>query len=302
MIKNIVLSGGGVVFLTQLGKLKTLSESGVWKIDNIEKIYSTSAGCLVSILITLKIEWDIIIEYIIERPWNDVIKITPENIMNMLSKKGLWGKEVMVIFFKSLFDSINLSLDITMKEYYEYNGKEIHFFTFDINAFELIDLSYITHPDLKLIDAIFMSCSIPLVFNPICSDDKCYIDGGMMMNYPLHYCFEKGCKIDETLALKTCFYSNSETKKEDADDLKIINEDTIMIDYITIFINKILKKLEKKKNLNHELENDYINSNEIECVSPKTTLEIILLFLDDKDFRSKLYNDGMNKNNNICNL
>ena len=288
MIKNIVLSGGGVVFLTQLGTLKTLSESGVWNIDNIEKIYSTSAGCLVSTLITLKIEWDIIIEYIIERPWNDVIKITPENIMNMVSKKGLWGKEVMNIFFKSLFDSINLSLDITMKEYYEYNEKEIHFFTFDMNAFELIDVSYITHPNLKLIDAIFMSCTIPLVFNPICMDGKCYIDGGIMMNYPLQYCFEKGCKIDETLALKTCFYSNPETKEEDVGHLKIIGEDTNMIDYITIFIHKMMKHI----NVNNEPKTN-TNLNEIICVSPKTTMEILLLFLDDKDFRNKLYKDGL---------
>lgn len=298
IIKNIVLSGGGVVLINQIGILKTLTESGFYDINNIEKIFSTSAGCWAATLLTLKIDWDTIIKYVIERPWSDVIKLKPENIINIYGKKGLFDKDVLDIFFKPLFNSINLSLDITMKEYFEYNNVELHFFTFEINNFELIDLNYKSHPNLKLLDAIYMSSSIPLLFIPICKENKCYIDGGVVLNYSLCYCLDCGCNEDETLAINVSNENgivngnvngneNNVNGNVNGDELNIINDNTNMNDYISIFIKKLVNNLQKDNGKTIAIKNEII------CFCPKTNLDTLLTVLDDKEFRNKLYEDGI---------
>ena len=76
-------------------------------------------------------------------------------------------------------------MNITLKELYEYSNIELHFFTFEINHFKLEDISYLTHPHLSLMVAIQMTCGLPILLTPVCLDDKCYTDGGIICNYSL---------------------------------------------------------------------------------------------------------------------
>ena len=84
----------------------------------------------------------------------------------------------------------DLRVDITLQEYYEYCKKEIHFFVTKFSTFELVDVSHKTHPHWKLIDTVFASSCMPVLFDPIQIDDEYYIDGGILKNYPLHPCIE----------------------------------------------------------------------------------------------------------------
>ena len=48
IIKHIVLSGGGQSIFTFYGVIKESNERGLWNISNIESIYGTSAGAILS--------------------------------------------------------------------------------------------------------------------------------------------------------------------------------------------------------------------------------------------------------------
>jgi len=50
--------------------------------------------------------------------------------------------------YETFIDAKDISCDITLLEFYEYSKVEIHIFTFEINVFELVDVSYKTHPDI----------------------------------------------------------------------------------------------------------------------------------------------------------
>ena len=67
-IKNIVLSGGAYKGFYTIGALKYLSENKFYNIEEIEKVYGTSVGSLLGALLCLKLNWEDLIEYAINKP------------------------------------------------------------------------------------------------------------------------------------------------------------------------------------------------------------------------------------------
>ena len=126
-IKHIVIGGGGSIGLQFLGILKELNNQDFWKIENIQNIYATSVGTVISILLCLKYDWETIIQYLVERPWHDVFKLSGKQIVEAYYNKGLYDKKIFEIAFKPLLEAKDLSLNITLKEFYEYSNVFLHF-------------------------------------------------------------------------------------------------------------------------------------------------------------------------------
>ena len=90
-IKNIVMAGGAYNGLYIIGALKYLIENNFFDINNIETIYGTSVGGFIGILLCLKIEWSIILNYILERPWNRDLSFSADMMFNMIPKARYSG-------------------------------------------------------------------------------------------------------------------------------------------------------------------------------------------------------------------
>ena len=234
-IKHLVVAGGGPIGLQFLGALEHLNEEGFWNFEEIESIYATSIGTFLGAIICLKYDWSTLNKYIIERPWHDAFKLNGKQILDAFYNKGLYDKKVIEIVFKPLLQAKDLSLNITLKEFYEYSKIEFHLYTFELNKFETTDISYKTHPDLLLTQAIHMSSALPGIFIPTILDSGCYIDGGVMSNYPLSYCLQNHENEDEILGIT--FYRDY--TKRDAYKNNIVTEDssvTILFLYASVFV------------------------------------------------------------------
>jgi len=126
----------------------------------------------------------------------------------MFNNKGLFNIDIIKIILKPLLTAKNLSESITLKEFYEFNNVEIHVYAVNINGSlpSKIDFSYKTHPDLELCKAIYMSASFPIIFKPLFDNSGCYIDGGLLNNFPLNDCItdakKNGHENDNILAFK----------------------------------------------------------------------------------------------------
>ena len=259
-IKHLIIAGGGPIGLQFFGALEHLNKEGFWKLEDIETIYATSIGTMLSVFISLNYDWETLKTYIVGRPWNDVFKLNGKQIFDAFYNKGLFSKKVFEATFKPLLEAKDLSLSVTLKEFYEYTKIEFHLYTFEQNTFTTVDLSYKTHPDLSLIQAVMMSCAIPGLFMPTCIDECCYIDGGVMANYPLSYCLNDNggiLKQDEMLGI-TFFRDYS---KPDAYKNNTIKEDSSVLEFaIGFFINAmnyIYKNIKKDKIINQiECKND----------------------------------------------
>lgn len=235
-IKHLVISGGGPLGFQFLGALQKLEKENYWNINNIESIYGTSVGAIIGTFLSLKYDVDTLNKYLIERPWHESFKINSNKILNFYVNKGIFDNEFFKIIFKPLLEAKDLTLNVTLKEFYNFSNIDFHIFTFNLNTFDTIDLSHTTHPDLKLLDAIHMSSAVPGMFIPFIVNDICYIDGGIKHNYPINFCLKDHPNKDEILGIKL-FY-----KTEDGNPLKAqVKEDSSLLDFISVFaINAML--------------------------------------------------------------
>jgi NTE family protein len=232
-IKHLVLSGGGNTLFKQCGAIQVLEKNKFYDINEIESIYATSAGAIMAILLCLNFDWDTINSYLLDRPWHNVFSVNIKHFLNAYKSCGIYDITFFEIFFKSLFAAKDIKIDITLKEFYEFSKKDIHVYTVEANAFQLEDISHKTHPDLQLITALHMTCSIPLIFSPVFMNDKCYIDGGVINNYPLLYCLKRpNISNDEILGITNIYCDDKENTKI----LKNINA----FDYVYKIILKLI--------------------------------------------------------------
>ena len=228
-IKHLVLSGGGPIGISFLGALEYLTNEKYINTDEIETIYATSIGTVMSTILCLNYDWPTINKYIIERPWHHIFKVNAKQIMDTYSNKGLYDITIIEKTFKPLLEAKDLSISITLKEFSEYCKKDLHFFAFDLNTYQTVDFSNKDYPDLSLLKAIFISCSLPGIFTPTIMDDKCLIDGGTLANFPLNYCLQEHTNIDEILGFNFVYKNDDGTK---CSGNNIINDESDMLDFI----------------------------------------------------------------------
>lgn len=281
-IKHLVIPGGGPLGFQFLGALQKLEKENFWKIENIESIYGTSVGSIIGTFISLKYDWDTLNKYIIERPWHDSIKINPNQILNFYDKKGIFDNDFFKIIFKPLLEAKDLSINVTLKEFYNFSNIDFHIFTFNLNKFDTIDLSHTTHPDLKLLDALHMSSAVPCLFMPFIDNDICYIDGGVKHNYPINYCLKDHPNKDETLAIKISY------KTQDGNPLKaIVKKDSSLLDFISVFTMNAMYYIRDTIE-NEDIENKvtcYIDINPI-------NLDLFMDVFRNSELRKKLLETG----------
>lgn len=235
VIKHIVISGGGPTGFITYGAAKHLAKEAFWKLDDIESIYGCSIGAYMGVILSLGYDWDWLDDYFIKRPWDKVIGITPISIFDSLITRGIIGEKFIKDSLEPLLTAKELSINITLKELYEFNGIDIHIYSTNINTenIEKVDISYKTHPDLSLIKSICMSTAFPVMFQPIIDDKNgCYIDGGILNIFPLNDCLkQKDCDENEILAFKNVWID---------EETNVTNESTMM-EYISIMLRKIQK-------------------------------------------------------------
>ena len=284
-IKHLVLSGGGPIGMSYLGALEYLHDEGFWKIENIQSIYATSIGTMLAVSLALKYDWETMNTYFIDRPWNELFKLNGKQIMDLYTKKGLFDITYTDKILKPLLEAKDLSLTITMKEFYEYSKIEMFFYAFDLNTYETIEMSYKNYPNLPLTKVIYMSCSIPGIFIPTFLEEKCIIDGAPLANFPINYCLRDHSEMDDILGLNF-ISSNSDGVR--VSNNNIIKDDTNMLDFILSILSNSINYITnsiKKETIPHIIE--------FKSDTGTNNIEDIKNFLNSPEHRKTLFDSGV---------
>ena len=188
VIRHLVISGGVVYGYAFYGCLRRLAERGVWHAADLRSIYATSIGTLFASVLALRLDWAVVDAYLVDRPWHTVFKIDLAALMGCYSRRGIFGVHVMEQALSPLFGARGMSVDITLGDFFAATGIDIHYFATALSDFSLVDISHATHPDWRVVDAVYVSCSVPILFAPLARDGEWYLDGGFLANYPLALC------------------------------------------------------------------------------------------------------------------
>ena len=277
IIKHLVLSGGAFNLIDLIGALYEADEKKIFIRENIISVYGTSAGAIVLLVWLLKINKEDIFSYVINKPWNKTFKIGPKIISNLFNKKGVIDINFMKEMLESLIKSNSLSMDITLKEFFDFSKIEFNIVATDAETLDMICFNYKSHPDLSLIEAVYMSASIPVIMQPIYYQNKCIIDGFLSYNYPLIPCLTTGCDKNEILGIRIKREFNN-----------TITPDTNILGYIYILMKQIVKKINasNSKEIKHEIMINIAKDIDIENI------------LTSKKVRENMLNNGVNS----CNL
>ena len=292
-IEHLILCGGGPVGLVQYGALKYLHEKEVWRLEDIKSIYCCSIGCLIAIIISLDLEWEWIDDFIIKRPWINIMDYDKINYLDILTHKGIIDESFWIKCLKPLFLAKNIDIAINLLDFYNITGIDIHFFSTQVNTLEKCNFNHISHPELSVISALYMSSCIPFLFKPQFIGNNCYLDGGICNNAPTKDCIDDyNCLEDEILAFINTssshkidelpilsFITDDKDKDKDKDededeDLKNSN----IFSFLIYIVRKLLQKL-------HEL-------NSINNINIKNTINVKFLktSIDIKQWFEILYN------------
>ena len=202
-IKHIVLSGGGGTGFAFYGALRESNKDGFWNINDIQTLHGVSCGSIFIGVIALlnHISWEEYDDYCIKRPWETVCGFSAEKLLNAYENIGICGRETIEMIVGPVLRAVDLSLNITLQEFYDFTKIETHFYTTNLDKYKLVDVSYKTHPTWTLVDAIYSSCALPLLFRPNRVDGEVYVDGGFLCNYPLQQCIDQIGNPDEIFGL-----------------------------------------------------------------------------------------------------
>ena len=276
-IKHIVMAGGAYNGIYIVGVLKKLMNKSFFNINNIETIYGTSVGGLIGAILCLKEDWDNVITYILNRPWEDAMDFNADMLFQMIPNKGILDISFMKLFFNKLLRAKHLSPEITLKEFYQYSNIKLVVFAVDANTFEVITISHESYPNLPLIEAIHITCAIPFIFQPVYSEilETYLIDGGTVCNYPLDYCIQDDAIKDEILGIN--FKLNKRTGK-------MVTKETNIFHYGYHIFDKLVGLTHSKKY--EEILNQII----IPCDA--TTILTALEIVKNKELRKKYIDNG----------
>lgn len=284
-IRHIVITGGGPSGLVSYGALKHLHGAGFWSLSDIQSIHASSVGGIISTIILLDYQWNWLDDYFIKRPWEKILDdFMSDDLFTILSNKGLDSRVFVSYILEPLFKAKDIPLNISLCDFYNKTNVLLNLYATDLNTnFKLttVPINKDTFPNMSVVDAVSITMAFPFIFKPIFIDNYCFIDGGVLNNFPLNICIKNNCEPNEVLAIKNKYYASQQFKYN-------ITPDIPLLDFIRLFITKVHNTLDHNS---HEISEKipYLLECDIENLS---SFDIWIKALNNQDFRDYLINSG----------
>ena len=215
----LVLPGGGMKGLILLGGLKALEEKNLLK--DITTFAGTSIGGYLSILLICGFTVNEIIQFGKLFDFSKTISIKIDNLFQKFSVDNADG---FCLVFKKLLQSKKINPNISLLDLYKKTNKKLILCTVCLNNKEIVYVSHENFPNLDILTAMRMTTAVPLLFPPVLYDNKIYIDGGILNNFPIDI-FDK---IDDIIGIVI------------KDDIKITHEINSFDSYLLSVFDTLL--------------------------------------------------------------
>ena len=185
MIKNLILSSGGVNGYFFVGALKYLLEQNL--LSNLENILGTSAGSVFGLLYLLGFSIDEIIELVTKMEPSNLLNINAENILTFLDDYGLDDGEKIIKIIRIVCKRKHNIVKLTFQDLFNISNITFTVAALNINTKKMLYFSHKNYPNMEVGEAIRMSSSIPILFKPVLFEGNYVVDGGALDPCSLDY-------------------------------------------------------------------------------------------------------------------
>lgn len=201
-IENLVFEGGGVKGIAYAGALDVLERRGA--MASIRGVAGTSAGAYTAMLVAIGCPAAQI--RALATATNYAALEDHCDPLRLATKYGLYSGQALLSWIQSGLTALKLPVDLTFAALAHTNGRDLRVFATDLTTRDVREFSKRATPDAPIACAVRASMSIPLMFaawrfdNGV-PDDHVYIDGGVVMNYPIA-AFDDGSAPAATLGFR----------------------------------------------------------------------------------------------------
>lgn len=203
--KNIIIiSGGGIKGFCALGAIQKLIEKKI--IVNPEIFCGTSVGGLIAFILNIGYSPHDIFDITSNIDYELLVKIDIECLLEDETHIGLNSSEPFMIIIKTFMKEKKININITFRELYLITKKKLILTGVCLNDMKLYYFSVDTTPDMEVIIALQITMSIPIIFKPVIYNNKVWVDGASINNYPIDYFNDKledviGIFLDEEIKI-----------------------------------------------------------------------------------------------------
>lgn len=183
MFKSLCLSGGGVLGFIHLGFLHYLESKRLTR--HIDTVVGTSIGAVVGALFCLGMDSKAIHARMMKIN-HDIMPFS--GIQNFFTHFGMETGEYFMAFLTDIFLERNVSPLITLKEMVEKFRIRLIITGTNLSQLQVNYFTPETHPDMRVLDAVRITISLPFLLTYALSKDDICVDGGLKDNYPIQYC------------------------------------------------------------------------------------------------------------------
>ncbi|CAK0745360.1 NTE family protein [Gammaproteobacteria bacterium] len=186
-LKNLIIQGGSIKGIATTGALQYMHEIGI--LDKIENYAGTSIGGVLCFLLVIGYTPKDIKDIVFSKDFNVILNdahpwLYPYNLMR---KYGVNTGYKFIKLLEELLINKKHDKNITFKELYAKTNKTLVVTGTNITKKKTVFFNWHTYPNMKVLEALRITISIPFFFTVITFENDIYVDGGILMNYPLYY-------------------------------------------------------------------------------------------------------------------
>lgn len=223
IFRNYVFEGGGVKGLAYVGALKVMEEKGIH--HQIQRVAGASAGAICALLVALNYTsdeikeklWTLNFKNFMDSDWGVI-----QDTARLLKEYGWYKGDFFKSWIEAIIEERTGSKDTTFSDLHQGSYRDITFIGTNLSTHYSELFSYDTTPDMKLSEALRITMSIPFFFKAVQRNKQIYVDGGLLMNYPIKV-FDRESYV-EAHHLKRSYYDKA---NEDADNPYVYNKETL---------------------------------------------------------------------------
>jgi len=202
--KNLVFEGGGVKGVAYIGAIEVLSEKNL--LEDITGVAGNSAGAITACLLSLQYSASEINKIVFEMDFKSFED--DKNYRRVKSEYGLYAGDTFLEWMTDLIVKKGFAPSATFQDLKDKGCLDLKVYATDLYTKSLQEFSLEKTPNTIVAEAVRASMSIPLFFkvwkfSNNLPNDHLYVDGGVLLNYPLNAFDKNQAENEKTLGFRT---------------------------------------------------------------------------------------------------